>query len=295
MRSDLTATIENVTLRADFFKASTPTKNMTFFCLPGGGLTKDYYDLAPGFSFTEAMSALGYDVILMDHPGVASNPLPDDHPFFTPRDAARYMAQALGLWDIQTPIIGIGHSLGGMMIMLMQSAGAPFKALGLFGSSAGGLDWGLSDVEKTYINKPEKFARDLEALSLAKFGGPISRHGRGPSGDSIVFGGETPALTQRLRDVACEMNSAGAMMSMMRGSFTSEVEAIDVPIFFAFGDHDIGIPSADVPKDFINTPKTELVVLENTGHNHFAFSSTKALYKKLDYWASNLDCVSRKR
>ena len=77
------------------------------------------------------------------------------------------MAVALEHWNIQTPIIGIGHSLGGMMIMLMQGAHRPFKALALFGSSAGGLDWGLSDEEKTYINKPDAFARDLEKLSLA--------------------------------------------------------------------------------------------------------------------------------
>ena len=76
---------------------------------------------------------------------------------------------------------------------------------------------------------------------------------------------------------------------MTRGSFKTEVEAIDVPLFFAFGDHDIGIPPEDAPKDFINAPSAELVVLESTGHNHFAFSSIKTLYDKLDYWVSSLD------
>ena len=286
IKTELTAKLKGFTLRAASFKASSPAKNITLFCLPGGGLSKDYFDLAPEFSFAARMSALGYDVIAMDHPGIASNPIAETHPFYTPQDAAGYMVKALGQWDIQTPIIGVGHSLGGMMIMLMQGAHSPFKALALFGSSAGGLDWGLSDEEKTYINKPDAFARDLEKLSLAKFGGPISRHGRGPSGESIVFGGETPALTQSLRDAACEMNSAGAMMSMMRGSFRAEVEAIDVPLFFAFGDHDIGIPPKDAPKDYINAPSTELIILENTGHNHFAFSSIKTLCREFDRWVS---------
>ena len=75
-------------------------------------------------------------------------------------------------------------------------------------------------------------------------------------------------------------------MSMVRGSFRTEVEAIDVPIFFAFGDHDIGIPPEDAPKDYINAPSTELIILENTGHNHFAFSSIKMLCTELDAWAS---------
>ena len=284
--TELIAKLEEFTLRADFFKAPSSVKNITLFCLPGGGLSKDYFDLAPDFSFAARMNALGYDVIIMDHPGIASNPIPETHPFYTPQDAAGYMAEALEHWNIQTPIIGIGHSLGGMMNMLMQGAHSPFRALALFGSSAGGLDWGLSEEEKAYINKPDAFALDLEALSLAKFGAPLSRHGRGPSGESIVFGGETPALTQSLRDAACEMNSAGAMMSMVRGSFRKEVEAINVPLFFAFGDHDIGIPPEDAPKNFINAQSAEIHILEMTGHNHFAFSSIKTLCGEFDGWAS---------
>ena len=128
----------------------------------------------------------------------------------------------------------------------------------------------------------------MEALSLAKFGTAISKAGRGPKGDTIVFGGETPALTHRLRDLTCEMNSAGAMMSMMRGSFRDEVEAIDVPLFFAFGDHDIGIPPKDVPKDFINAPSAEVHILEMTGHNHFAFSSIEVLCAQLDSWSKQI-------
>ena len=183
----------------------------------------------------------------------------------------------------------VGHSMGGMLIMLMQGNHSPFKALGLFGSSAGGLDWGLSEDEKKYINDEDNFARDLESLSLAKFGTPFTRAGAGPSGESITFGGETDDLTKRLREISCEMNSASAMMSMMRGSFKSEVDAIEVPLLFAFGDHDIGIPPEDAPKDFINAPSAELVVLEKTGHNHFAFSSMITLCETFDYWASNLD------
>lgn len=282
----LAADIDGIKLIASKFEAAEPKKNITLFCLPGGGLSKGYFDLAPNFSFAARMSALGYDVIIMDHPGIATNALPEDLPFYTPRDAATYLTQALEQWNIKTPIIGIGHSLGGMMIMLMQGLHAPFAGLGLFGSSAGGLDWGLSDEEKTYINKAEEFAHDLQAMSLAKFGRAMIPAGNGPSGESITFGGETPELNKRLCDVACEMNAAGAMMSMMRGSFRAEAEAIDVPMLFAFGDHDIGISPKDVPKAFPNTPSTKTVILSATGHNHFAFSSIEVLCAELEGWAA---------
>ena len=287
----LAANIDGIPLTAQKFEAAASRKNITLFCLPGGGLSKDYFDLAPNFSFAARMSALGYDVITMDHPGVGENLLPADHPFYTPREAAGYLAQALTHWDmqgeIQTPIIGIGHSLGGMMIMLMQGLHAPFTRLGLFGSSAGGLDWGLSDEEKAYINKPHAFARELEAMSLAKFGRATIPAGKGPSGESITFGGQTPELTQRLRAAASEMNAAGAMMSMMRGSFRPEANAIAVPLFFAFGDHDIGIPPKDVPKDFPSAPSTKTVILGATGHNHFAFSSIEELCEAFDGWVGD--------
>lgn len=289
MATKLTANVDGITLCAELHEPSTPIEKPLLFCLPGGGLTRDYFDLAPHYSFVTRMTDAGHSVITMDHPGIATNAFPSDHPYFTPRDAARYLHLALKQWNISSPIIGIGHSMGGMMIMLMQGAHGSFSGLGLFGSSAGGLDWGLSEDEKHYINQEANFKRDLEKLALAKFGGPYSRASGGPSGESITFGGETADLTKRLREISCEMNSASAMMSMMRGSFKTEVEAITVPLLFAFGDHDIGIPPKDVPKDFVNSKSAEVIILENTGHNHFAFKSIETLCEKFDYWASNLD------
>lgn len=285
----VTATVDGITFQASVFEAVSPKKACTLFCLPGGGASAEFFDLAPDFSFARRMSVKGYQVITMDHPGTATNPLPDGHDFLNPRKAADYIAAILKQLDVGKNVIGIGHSMGGMVTTLIQAKHRPFKALGLLGSSAGGLEWGLSDEEKAYIEKPDDFARDLEKLTLGKFGREFTEIPAGPSGKSITFGGETPELTQRLRDVSCELFAAGGLMSMTRGSFRKEVKAIDVPIFFAFGDHDIGIPPEEAPKDYVNAPSTELVVLENTGHNHFAFSSTETLCERLDYWASNLD------
>jgi len=292
----LTATLGDIKFTGFEYVPDGKPKNITLFCLPGGGVTVELFDLAPEFSFAQRMVAKGYRVITMDHPGTASNPLPDDHPFLNPRKAADYIGKVFAKWAGSDPAIGIGHSMGGMVITLVQTKYKPFKAIALFGSSAGGLDWGLSEEEREYIEKPEAFKRDMEKLTLAKFGSDFIEYpNQGPSGKSITFGGETAELTQRLRDITTTLYAAGGLMSMTRGSFRKEVNAIDVPMFFAFGDHDIGIPPEDAPKDYINTPSTELVVLENTGHNSFAFSSVATVCSKLDYWASNFDWVSRNR
>jgi len=287
-----------IKVQAEYYRPTGQLSNLVFICFPGGGSSQQYFDLGTfesfDYSFTSRMVAQGHQVLTIDHLGTGDNPLPVEMGFLKPRESIEYMAWALdelmfGMDCGGRDIIGVGHSMGGLMTTLMSYYQGMYTAIALLGSSAGGLEWGLSEEEKTYIDKPEDFARDIVKLTLAKFKTPFPQGTGGPSGKSITFGGETPELTQRLREVSCELYAAAGMMSMTRGSFRKEVEAIDVPIFFAFGDHDIGIPPEDAPKDYINAPSTELVVLENTGHNHFAFKSIETLCEKLDYWASNLD------
>jgi pimeloyl-ACP methyl ester carboxylesterase len=281
-------------LCASHYKPQVKSRNAILFCLPGGGASAEFFDLSPDYNFANRMTAFGYDVITMDHPGTATNPLPKDHPFLMPRQSADYIHSAMTAIT-QRPhlksktLIGVGHSMGGMMISLIHGRHTCFKAIALLGSSAGGLEWGLSEDEKAYIDKPEELERDLEKLTLGKFKQEfIVNPGGGPSGKSITFGGETPELTQRLREISCELYSAGGMMSMTRGSFQKEVEAMDVPLFFAFGDHDIGIPPIEAQKAYVNATSTELLVLDNTGHNSLAFSSISTLCIRMNDWLKKI-------
>lgn len=290
MPTEIRARVDNHSFLAHYFSATNPSRQTLLFCLPGGGASKDYFDLAPNYSFARRMSAAGYDVITMDHPGTATNTLPANHPFFSPRQAADYIAAAIPQFRdtlnlSSHSMIGVGHSMGGMITVLIQARHGLFSSIALFGSSAGGLEWGLDDHEKTYIDDEEKFSKDMEALTLRKFKTAFPPSMGGPSGKSITFGGENDSVTQRLRETTCNLYAAGGMMSMTRGSFKTEVLAINVPMFFAFGDHDIGIAPKEAPKDFINAPSHELLILENTGHNSFAFSSLANLCEQFQHWA----------
>lgn len=285
-----------IDLQANYFKPLSPYNKTLLVCLPGGGANKLFFDLGTydgfDYSFASRMTTKGYALLTLDHPGTATNPLSDDHPFLTPQQSAIYIGTAVAKLTENIAafdrIIGVGHSMGGMMITLLQGAHTPFDAIALFGSSAGGLEWGLDDHEKTYIDRPDAFTKDLETLTLRKFKTPFPPGMGGPTGKSITFGGENDAVTARLRDISCELFAAGGMMSMTRGSFIKEVEAIDVPMFFGFGDHDIGIPPKDAPKDYINAASHTLHVMENTGHNSFAFKSIETLCERLDDWIEEL-------
>ncbi len=290
MSDIIKAQFQDITFEASYYKAEMGISNPLLFCLPGGGAAKGFFDLTPDHSFARRMNSKGYDVLTMDHPGTSTNPIPESRAFLKPRGAADIIHWALQSYLDKLglkgkAIIGIGHSMGGMTQTLIQARHRPYEAMALLGSSAGGLDWGLSSEEKEYKNRENDIERDLKKLTFGKFGAQFPSHpGGGPSGKSIVFGGETPELTQALKDNTCELYAAGGMMSMIRGSFKTEVESLKIPLFFAFGDHDIGIPPKDVPKDYVNAVSTKLIILENTGHNHMAFSSIRILIDEMVAW-----------
>ena len=104
-----------------------------------------------------------------------------------------------------------------------------------------------------------------------------------------MFAGESASATALLATVTTPLYAAGGLTSMVRGSFRREVESIDTPMFFAFGDRDLGIPPEEAPKDFKNAPSTKLIVLNDTGHNSFAFASIATLCSELNRWARDLN------
>ena len=280
-------------LTANCYSPDDEHSGQLFFCLPGGGASQGYFNLGvvDGFdySFVSRMTALGHVMVTMDHPGTGQNPLPDSHPFLTPRQASDYLAAAFGQIKStpefeQLQAIGLGHSMGGMVTTLIQARHCLFSKLVLLGSSARGLDWGTTDEEKEYIGKPDALERDLEQLVLKRYGAAFTAISGGPSGKSITFGGANPDITAKLRDNMASLFAAGGTTSMIRGGFAPEAAAIDVPIFFAFGDHDIGAPPDEVPQDFKAAPEVKIHLMENTGHNSFAFPTIAELCAEIDHW-----------
>jgi pimeloyl-ACP methyl ester carboxylesterase len=279
-----------LTLLADLYRPASAPRAL-LFCLAGGGANRGYFNLGAAgnraFSFAERMTAAGFAVAAIDIPGVGGSDTPPDFDRFSPRDAAAVLHAALMVLRRRTglavPVIGLGHSMGGMLIILQQAHHGDFAGVALLGANASGLDWALTEAERAYAHDEAAVARDLPALVAARFGSAFDPMQVKP-GAGAIFAGESPEATSLLRTARDRLFNAGAMQSMIPGSLASEAGAIRCPLFLASGDKDIGAPPRDAIAAFPKVADALLLVLPATGHNHFGFASIALLCRQLARW-----------
>jgi len=279
-----------LTLSADLHRPEGNPRAL-LFCLAGGGANRGYFNLGDtgnrAFSFAERMTAAGFAVAAIDIPGVGGSHTPPDFDRFSPRDAAAVLHAALRQLcrdtNLDLPAIGLGHSMGGMLIILQQAHYGDFAGVALLGSNASGLDWALTDAERAYAHDEAAVACDLPALVAARFGSAFDPMQVKP-GAGAIFAGESPEATQLLRTARDRLFNAGAMQSMIPGCLASEAGALRCPLFLASGDKDIGAPPREAIAAFPEVAESLLLVLPNTGHNHFGFASIALLCRQLFGW-----------
>ncbi|MDT0576090.1 alpha/beta fold hydrolase [Croceicoccus sp. F390] len=279
-----------------YLPEGTPS-GVCFVCMPGGGASRHYFDLGEAdgveLSFAALMTGQGHAVVTLDTPGTGTNALGDNHPFLMPRTAMRYVAQAATqlrkyLGDRARVLVGTGHSMGGALLMLCQGQHRAFDAMCIMGASAGGIERALDNHEKQFIDRPDALEAALPDLVERKFKTQFPSNDRGPSETSAIFGGQTPAANDLLRAAMGSFFAAGGYVSMVRGSIHKEAQRIDIPAFFMFGDRDIGIAPNQVLSDFPALTDATLLVLADTGHNHFAFRSIGPFTRRLDHWVRGI-------
>jgi pimeloyl-ACP methyl ester carboxylesterase len=274
------------------------------FCLAGGRCTTSYFDLEvpghDGYSMARYLAARGVVVVALDHLGLgASSPL-DDVCVVTPRVAAATHDHAVrdiadrvrngtlvdGLPAFEpAALIGLGHSMGGMVIAVEQAEHSTFDAIVVLGHSGDGTWEALTDDERLLMEEPRE-AREQAMVELARVrarGLPPETARRAPPGS--FFAADVPrAVKGAFGSQRTELLYSCALSTMIPGHTDAEKAAVTVPVFLAFGDHDLTDSYDGNAARYKSSPRVTLFMLHGSAHCHNMASTRELLWERIGGW-----------
>lgn len=271
-------------------------------CFPGGGMSARYFDLgAPGGPYDMAahLAAQGFVLVLVDHPGVGTSDAPDDGWSLTTdvvtdvdAEAARHLLAGLrsgtlvdglpALPDLAA--IGVGHSMGGMLVAFQQARHRLYDGVALLGHSGRGLPEVLTPDELAVTGDAERVRSSVVALAQARF---ADARPRGTTWDSefLVGPGLAPDGLEAISTAADAMLAIPGLASMLSGSQDPDLAAIDVPVLLALAEHDIVGPPHEAPRWMTGSRDVTLHVLAGAFHNSNLAERRHELWDRIGTWA----------
>jgi pimeloyl-ACP methyl ester carboxylesterase len=278
------------------------------FCLAGGRCTTSYFDLDvrghDGYSMARYLAARGVVVVALDHLGLgASSPL-DDICVVTPRVAAATHDRAVrdiagrlrggtlvdGLPAFEPDaLVGLGHSMGGMIIAVEQAGHGTFDAVVILGHSGDGTWGALTDDERLLMDVPRD-AREKAMVELARVrarGLPPETARGAPPGS--FFNADVPrAVKGAFGAQRTELLYSCALSTMVPGHTDAEKAAVSVPVFLGFGDHDLTDDYDGNAARYESSPDLTLFVLHDSAHCHNQATTRRELWEHVARWTLDL-------
>jgi len=259
-RADVTA----AGLAATVIEPAGPWNGRVLYCLPGGGMSRRYFDLAlPGYSMAEHLAGRGFVVATIDHPAVGDSPAPADPWGLTPAVVAD--ADAHAVRELHARLggvpIGVGHSMGAMLTVTAQARDPLYAGLALLGyahiehyerTELAGV---LTSEERALLGKPDRIDAAVAELAKARFGRPL---------------------------LAC-----CGLASMLKCT-SDAIGVLDVPVFIGFGQRDITGDARSTASALLRCPDITLFELEGAGHNHNVAPNRSLLWDRVASWAERV-------
>ena len=285
------------------------------FALPGGGYTRDYYDLnLPGhddYSQAQYHTDHGWPVVAIDHLGVGDS-TPEVCARITIEDiaaanhaAVQKIAGLLAGGDVvdgypaltNNRKIGIGQSMGGGVTVIMAAQQRTYDAIGVLGYSAIHTVLPLRHQEETdaaadRLNLsrqhtleeiPEDAASRLPDILYPFYWDDVPR-------DIVELdtsGGYPIRTTAPSFGSLTLPHCVAAMLS--EGYIREEAAAIDVPVFLGFGSRDVARRPHDEPGAYLNSSDITLSIIDRMAHMHNFAGSRRELWDRLEQWFSAID------
>jgi alpha-beta hydrolase superfamily lysophospholipase len=301
---------EVVSVAASVFHDEAPTSRF-LVGISGAGYSREYWSpqaLDTSYSFAAAMVARGFGVITIDTIGTGGSGRLRDGDVISLEVAADFHARSLdvirsrvgaGSLVPELPAspgasyIGVGHSLGGAMIVMQQAGDAPFDAVALLGFTT-------SSVSKTYEpHEREESLTPAERLEWAREHIPSRRWGSSWNELPVYFGldrararrwhhfADVPESVIEAEESCTTTAIPRSLMlqAMLPGATSPYAERIGCPVLLCFGEIDAPLNPRAEPLAYPGSDDITLVRLRGSGHCH-NFSTPRAhLWDRLATWA----------
>jgi alpha-beta hydrolase superfamily lysophospholipase len=274
-------------------------------CWPGGSYGRDYWNIhlpgRDGYSFAEHMTARGFVVIAADPLGVGDSGRPEDGTVCTYdalADAAHGAVQLVRdrltdgtlvahLPPIAAPrILGVGHSMGGGLVVLQQARWGSYDAIGVLGYTHG--------AKARAVPSGDDAARRATAVQQAKgFWADQweARYGvvdKAPHQDWLN-GPDAPADIVAADNANAVTWAAEPYIEALHVGYTAAYAArVTAPVMVAFGEFDIAERPRDEAAFYEHSDDITLFVLAGSYHCHNFQDSRARLWDRLGAWATEV-------
>jgi pimeloyl-ACP methyl ester carboxylesterase len=281
---------------------------LLWVCVPGGGMSRRYFDLAvsgrnPSFSMARYLASGGDLVVTLDPPGVGESDSPDDGYTLSAQVVADVVAAAIDTLEadlesrgvegaelgsaVVRAKIGLGHSAGALLVACQQARHGSYDALALLGFSASGLPEVLNEEELRFVNRPQELAEVVADLSRERFGDPLPQWSNSSVGE-YEPDSATADVDVALANASSRLLALVGMTAIVPGSVQPELDELRLPIFVALGEHDLAGKLDVLPAQLPACRDLTLYVLGGAGHNHNVAHNRQILWKRVMRWAASV-------
>ena len=266
-------------------------------CLPGGTYDSHYWHLGEaGYSFAERLTGHGHIVVALDHLGVggssnwAGGPLGlerlarnDEVAIAHVRAAVNAGELAQGLPPLDLPFVGIGHSMGALLTLIVQARSRPFEAVVLLGYSV---------IASRLPGAVEESVETVERRLRADAGNhPDSHHGfigrealrdffHAPDVPVRIIAADDRVMSRVPFRAIAELTQPGVA--------TAFAQSVDVPVLLGFGDTDVSPDPQAEPACYPRSRDVSVAVLEGSHHCHNLSERREDLWELVAAWLSKV-------
>jgi pimeloyl-ACP methyl ester carboxylesterase len=271
------------------------------FCVPGGSYTKAYWHLKvpgrSGYSFGEYFAAKGMLVVAVDNLGTGESSRNLRIVDLTPEVVAAANESALsqvvrraaegslvpGLAPLNLgPVVGVGHSMGAMLVIFQQSLRQSFDAIAPLG-------YGTVGPIGRFAEGPLPTLEDVFAAARAEHLDEFPVPDRSTMrhhfywddvpDDVIAADDQTVTVVPGVCGTAC-------IVPYIASSHAARIES---PVFIGLGERDSTRDHRDEPTGYLSSSDITLYVLPSSAHCHNTASTRHLLWDRLDRWIGALD------